>query len=323
MNGAVYFLSCTLSNSSLDRRIDFHAERLTWSFQRSLGKKSCPLFLVYSAKDVDFFHGRYCQGRSRALLVPSLRCFDSHCFSKRSNPWGKLDSQRTTDHFKYVIALALLELGHRVVFLDTDVWFQPGITIDRKRTHHQNARLASNRTFDIAIKSLSTRTVADFAQEPCESRSGFSGEPCGAGKVLFACICTCYMAFYPTKHSINFLRSVVRVLIAEPNLWEQDLVSKLLPIHVARGLELYDLSESFAVAHNITVFENGGYAHPNPFEEKSLFYHSGDKGHIPEGFCVSTNSSWCWQWGLLPLRSPSSTSVLKRLVALGHSTRGT
>lgn len=292
VNGAVYFASSTLNNAPVDirERLEFHAERLTWSFQLSLNTTSCPIFMVYSMEDKAFFDSRFCSGTSRAVVVPPLRCFFTHCLSKHAHPWSRLDGQRTTDHYKYALALAMLELGHRTVFLDTDVFFAPtrlSVQIDSD-------------AFDFAIKLLTTTSLTELSPDLCESRSGFLGTPCGSGPAHYACICTCIMAFNPTAWSISFLRSVVEVLHAEPNLWEQDLVSKLLPLHMHKGLVVLDLTESFAIAHNFTVYRNGGFAHPNPFQSNSLIYHSGDKGHIPEGFCVATNSSWCWRWGLLP-----------------------
>ena len=267
VNNVVYFVSVSVPEDNTEL-IDFHSNRLTWSFQKYVSNQTCPIFFVYSKRDLDIFSGRYCYNQSIAILVPEFA------------PWKQLDSQRHTDHNKYVLARMIISSGYTAAFLDTDVWFEASAV-----------PTTSLSTFDIAIKSLSPdpfyRSIDK--KHACEmAHAANTGAPClQRPNFAYCCICSCIMFFNPTSPSKMFLNNIIKVLAVDPFIWEQDLTGRLLPLHVYLGLNLYDLDESYSMENNITIYANGGFGHPNPFHN-SLIYHSGIKVIAPPGFCRDT-----------------------------------
>lgn len=246
--------------------IDYHARRLTWTFQAALKQTDvCVLFFVDSEFSKDRLMGAHCNGASVALNIYEDACEDGSL----EDPWGfRLTKQRISDHNKYLAASLIIQAGYSAYFLDTDAWFEnlhvsditpsrlPQMdiyigTISESRQDSKRTVTAEDTPaclFNImASGACDSSPAAEFQYySDCPIAERHRNPSCrGEGALVnmteaerpaaYACVCTCLILFHPTARAARFLDHVL-MFLRRHIVWEQDLISKLLPLHIENGL---------------------------------------------------------------------------------------
>ena len=202
--------------------------------------------------------------------------------------WNILDPQRHSDHNKYLAARVIIEAGFGCVFLDTDDWLERRTEPSLKNVYYPSDKSKKPDVFlgSLAYNGFQISSSGLIIWPYCLQGQG--GYRCSRNATIplsHACTCTCVMFFEPTGAAKLFLHHIIHYMDFVPNAWEQDLASKLLPLHVQKGLtlELGNMELFFNPPYNITKLAK--YMMMTISPEPEVFINHGLKLMDIQNFC--------------------------------------